>query len=153
VVGKLDVFAKYRHTRKYKSSPFGSAERYKQPLPCPLPGSTVLQCEGSKAAAERLYWLALAVGERALGPEHLDTLAIMSNLAITTLMLGRHAEAKEIYRQQLERGVKAFGWDHPKTYSAKFNLNSLLDENEEIRVSDNVDIMRNGKATVEIRRK
>ncbi|KAI9860127.1 MAG: hypothetical protein M1813_006237 [Trichoglossum hirsutum] len=115
--------------------------------------ATVLQCEGSKAAAERLYWLALAVGERALGPEHLDTLAIMSNLAITTLMLGRHAEAKEIYRQQLERGVKAFGWDHPKTYSAKFNLNSLLDENEEIRVSDRVDIMRNGKATVEIRRK
>jgi len=111
----------------------------------------VLRCEGSKAVAERLYWLALAVSEKVLGPEHPDTLALMSNLALTILMQRRHAEAKEIYRQQLEREVKAFGWDHPNTYTAKFNLHNLLDENEGVRVARHVDIMGNGKATVEVR--
>jgi tetratricopeptide (TPR) repeat protein len=113
----------------------------------------VLRREGSKATAERLYWLALAVSGKVLGPEHPDTLALMSNLAVTILMQERHAEAKEIYRQQLEREVKAFGWDHPNTYTAKFNFHNLLDENEEVRVASHVDIMGNGKATVEVRRK
>ncbi|KAI9867932.1 MAG: hypothetical protein M1813_007754 [Trichoglossum hirsutum] len=38
-----DIFAlEYSRGRLAKSSRLGSAERYKQPLPCPLPGSTVL---------------------------------------------------------------------------------------------------------------
>ena len=96
----------------------------------------VLRLYKDAEAAERSYWVALAVSDNKLGLEHPDTLVLMSNLAATRLAQDRHAEAKELYRRQLEHKLKSVDWDDPDLFATKFNLVQMLDKNEELRVSD-----------------
>lgn len=96
--------------------------------------ATVFRLEGSLTAAERLFWVALALNDDLWGPEHCNTLAIMSELAVIMVSKGTKAEAKEIYRQQLERQLRAVDFDHPDTFTVKFNLMEILDRNESFQV-------------------
>jgi tetratricopeptide (TPR) repeat protein len=95
----------------------------------------VLRREGNSAASERLFWLALAVSDDRRGPEHPYTLAIMSNLAASMITQGKEVEAKEIYRDQLERQLRSVDFDHPDTFTVKFNLMQSLDKNEELQIA------------------
>jgi hypothetical protein len=95
---------------------------------------TVFRLEGSLIVAERLFWIALALIDDIWGSEHCNTLAIMSELALTLYSRGMKAEAREIYRQQLERQLKTVDFHHPDTFTVKFNLMEVLDRNETFRV-------------------
>ena len=101
------------------------------------------QTEGNPVAAERLFWVALALSDDLWGPEHCNTLAIMSQLAAVMVSAGKRDEAKETYRQQLERQLRAVDFDHPDTFTAKFDLMAMLDRDETLRTSSKgVQILR-----------
>jgi len=65
------------------------------------------KAQGKYSAAEPLYQRALAIDEKALGPDHDKTAAIAENLAETLRKLGRNSEA-EVYEQQAAR-IRAKG--------------------------------------------
>jgi hypothetical protein len=100
--------------------------------------------------SRKLYALALVLSDNALGPAHPDTVAIMSQTAALYLSVGRRADAKEMYRRQFERQARAHGVEHPNCYTARTNLLNLLGPGEELRITDETDIMRQGNMTVEI---
>ncbi|KAH8723087.1 hypothetical protein GQ44DRAFT_710962 [Phaeosphaeriaceae sp. PMI808] len=91
----------------------------------------VLRRSNNKAASEKLFWLAFAISDDIWGPEHVETLSIMSNLAASMGASG----SKEIYRQQLERHLQSVDFDHPDVYTVKFNFFQSQDQNEEIQIS------------------
>ena len=63
--------------------------------------------------AEPLYKRALAIMEKALGPEHPDVGAALNNLAELYRNQGRHAEAEPLYRRSRAIREKALGPEHP----------------------------------------
>lgn len=58
--------------------------------------------EGKYAKAEPLFKQALAIDEKALGPEHPDVAMMAENLAGVLRKLGRESEAK-VYEEQAAR--------------------------------------------------
>jgi len=60
--------------------------------------------------------------ERALGPDHPDTLASRSNLAEAYRVAGRTAEAIRLHEQTLAGRERVLGPDHPDTLSSRNNL-------------------------------
>jgi hypothetical protein len=92
----------------------------------------LLRREGNLAASQRLFWHALAASDDKRGPEHPDSLSILSNLGAgmdTT-------ESKQIYMQQLERHLRTVDFDHPDLFIVKFNLFQQVDENEQLRIAN-----------------
>jgi tetratricopeptide (TPR) repeat protein len=77
------------------------------------------------AEAEPLYQRALAIREKALGPEHLHTARSLNNLALLYKSQGRDAEAEPLYQRSLAIREKALGPDHPNTSISLNNLASL----------------------------
>ena len=69
--------------------------------------------QGRYAEAEPLYKRALAIGEKALGPDHPDVAQSLNNLASCTTHQGRYAEAEPLYKRALAIREKALGPDHP----------------------------------------
>ena len=63
------------------------AERYKE--------------EGRYADAEPLYKRALAIREKALGPDHPDVAQSLNNLADLYSAQGRYADAEPLYKRAL----------------------------------------------------
>jgi tetratricopeptide (TPR) repeat protein len=59
---------------------------------------------------------------RMLGPDHPDTLASVSNLAIACQEVGRKAEAVRLHERALAGRVRALGPDHPDTLASRNNL-------------------------------
>lgn len=88
--------------------------------------------EGYPVAAERLFWVALPLSDELWGPEHCDTLAVLSQLAATVSSADK---SKETYRQQLERQLRVVDFDHPDTFTVKFNLMQMLDRGETLEAS------------------
>ncbi|MGC2632753.1 MAG: FxSxx-COOH system tetratricopeptide repeat protein [Candidatus Cybelea sp.] len=64
------------------------------------------------AAAESLFMRALAIRERALGPDHPDVASSLNSLAIVYRNQGRYAEAVPLYMRALEIRGKALGPEH-----------------------------------------
>jgi hypothetical protein len=61
------------------------------------------------------------------GPEQLDTLTAMNDLAATLLGQGDFAGARDLLEQVLEASTRTLGPEHPSTLIAKNNLaNNLL---------------------------
>ena len=58
--------------------------------------------QSKDAAAEPLFNRALAIDEKALGPDHPDVALLAEDLAATLRKLGREAEAK-VYEDQAAR--------------------------------------------------
>jgi tetratricopeptide (TPR) repeat protein len=81
---------------------------------------------GNYAGAEPLYRRALAIDEKALGPDHPDTGALLNNLAMLLDSKGDYAGAEPLYRRALAIAEKALGPDHPDTSAALNNLATLL---------------------------
>ena len=71
------------------------------------------QARAAWAEAEPLYERALAIGEKALGPDHPDLATRLNNLAELYRATGRLAEAEPLLERALAIGEKALGPHHP----------------------------------------
>ena len=78
--------------------------------------------------AEPLYTRALAITEKALGPDHPDTAAQLNNLAGLYQYTGRLAEAEPLYERASAITEKALGPDHPDTATPLNNLAGLYQD-------------------------
>jgi tetratricopeptide (TPR) repeat protein len=86
-----------------------------------------LQSKGDLAGAEPLFRQALAIAEKALGPNHPDTAGSLNNLAGLLESQGDSAGAEPLYRRALAIAEKALGPDHPHTAASLDNLAGLLE--------------------------
>ncbi|MDZ4790015.1 MAG: tetratricopeptide repeat protein, partial [Hyphomicrobiales bacterium] len=68
---------------------------------------------GKYAEATPIAQRALAIAEKAPGPDHPDTGARLNNLALLYQAQGRLAEAEPLYKRALAIADKALGPDHP----------------------------------------
>ena len=68
---------------------------------------------------------ALAITEKARGPEHPDTAVSLNNLAMLYQAISAYAEAAPLYEQALAIIEKALGPEHPNTAIALNNLAAL----------------------------
>ena len=81
--------------------------------------------EGRYAEAEALDRDALAITEKALGPDHPDVALSLNNLAEVYRTQGRYAEAEPLYKRALTINERAFGPGHPAVATALNNLATL----------------------------
>jgi tetratricopeptide (TPR) repeat protein len=81
----------------------------------------------SYAQARPCYERALAIYEKALGPDHPDTANSLNNLGLLLQEQGDLAGARPHYECALAISEKALGPDHPKTRIGRDNLSSLDD--------------------------
>jgi Tfp pilus assembly protein PilF len=56
--------------------------------------------------------------EKALGPEHPDTLISISNLGSVLAQQGKYEEAEAMHRRDLAGSEKALGPEHPDTLTS-----------------------------------
>jgi Tfp pilus assembly protein PilF len=77
--------------------------------------------------AEPLHRRALAILEKALGPDHPDTAIGLNNLALLYDNQGRYDEAEPLYQRALAIDERASGPDHPDTAIGLNNLAWLYD--------------------------
>ena len=80
--------------------------------------------QGRYAEAEPLLRRALAIDEKALGPEHPDTAATLNSLAELYNKQGRYAEAEPLYRRALAINEKALS---PQDSHTAISLNNLAE--------------------------
>jgi tetratricopeptide (TPR) repeat protein len=80
---------------------------------------------GSYADAEPLLKRALAIIEKALGPNHSDVATILNNLALLYDNQGKYAEAEPLYKRSLEIDEKALGPNHSDVAQSLNNLAGL----------------------------
>ena len=73
---------------------------------------------GEYTKAELQLRRALEIHSEVLGPEHPDTLASMSDLALVLLYRGKLDEAEPLLRQVLEVRRRALGPEHPTTLAS-----------------------------------
>jgi tetratricopeptide (TPR) repeat protein len=93
--------------------------------------------QGCYVQAEPLYQRALAISEKALGPEHPDMAASLNNLAGLYKAQGRYVDAEPLYQRSLaieaeplyQRSLviweKALGSEHPDVATSLNNLATL----------------------------
>jgi tetratricopeptide (TPR) repeat protein len=81
---------------------------------------------GAYASARPLFERALAIREKALGPDHTDTGATVNNLAGLLQDQGDLAAARPLYERALAICEKALGPEHPNTAASLNNLANLL---------------------------
>jgi len=85
-----------------------------------------LQHYGNLAEARPYYERALAIKEKALGPDHPDTALSLNNLGALLDSMGNLAEARPYYERALAIREKALGPDHPDTAQSLNNLGGVL---------------------------
>ena len=85
----------------------------------------LLQDQGDLAGARPLFERALAIREKALGPEHPDTATSLNNLAVLLQAQGDLAGARPLYERALAIREKALGPEHPDTILTRDNLANL----------------------------
>jgi tetratricopeptide (TPR) repeat protein len=72
--------------------------------------------------------LAFARYEKALGPDHPDTLTFTNNLALLYSAQGKYDEAAVLYQRSFAGYKKALGPDHPSTLTSANNLAGLYED-------------------------
>ena len=78
--------------------------------------------QGKYAEAEPLYKRALAIKEKALGPDHPSVATGLNTLALLYYNQGKYAEAEPLYKRALATREKALGPDHPDVAQILNNL-------------------------------
>jgi tetratricopeptide (TPR) repeat protein len=68
---------------------------------------------------------ALAIREKALGPNHPLLSTTLNNLALLYDALGRYADAEPLYKRSLAISEKTLGSDHPNVAASLRNLAAL----------------------------
>ncbi|HTJ32911.1 MAG TPA: tetratricopeptide repeat protein, partial [Dactylosporangium sp.] len=90
--------------------------------------AALLHLAGRPAEAEPLLRAAIAtlgVPGR-YGPDHIDVLAALHNLAAVRADLGDTAEAAALYRRALDGKRRALGPDHPETVLTLTSLSAVV---------------------------
>jgi tetratricopeptide (TPR) repeat protein len=82
----------------------------------------MLAAKSDYAGAEPLLRRALAINEKALGPDHPDTVGSLNSLAVVLELKGDYAGAEPLYRRALAIDEKALGPDHPDTKAIRNHL-------------------------------
>ena len=102
-----------------------------------IPGNLahVLRILGKFEEAEGSNRQTLELSDRVLGPEHPYTLQILNNLGVKLEIQRKRGDAKEIYRDELERNMRKRGYDHLDTYPSLHNQRTVLDEDEDIYIA------------------
>src|SRR5947208_2802210 len=72
-----------------------------------------------------VYIRALAIREKALGPEHSSVAWVLNNLALLYSKQARFAEADLLYKRTLASVEHTFGPDHPNVATVLNNLAQL----------------------------
>ena len=85
----------------------------------------LLETKGDYGEAEPPLRRALAIREKALGPDHPDVATSLNNLAGLLHDKGDYAGAEPLYRRALAIDEKALGPKQPKTKQIRDNLESL----------------------------
>ncbi|HXX21851.1 MAG TPA: tetratricopeptide repeat protein [Terriglobia bacterium] len=80
------------------------------------------------SSAEPLYRRALAIAEKALGPDHPHVATSLNNLAVLYKTLGRYAEAEALFRRALAIDENALGPDRPGIATDLNNLAALYQD-------------------------
>ncbi len=75
---------------------------------------------------DTLFRRALAIREKALGPDHPDVAQSLNNLAGLLDTQGKYAEAEPLFRRALAIMEKALGEGHPNTITVRTSLDTLL---------------------------
>jgi tetratricopeptide (TPR) repeat protein len=75
---------------------------------------------------------ALAIREKALGPDHRDVAASLNNLAELYRAQGRYGEAEPLYQRALVIREKALGPDHPDVAVSLNNLAALYQDQDRL---------------------
>ncbi|TAK20411.1 MAG: tetratricopeptide repeat protein [Chloroflexota bacterium] len=86
----------------------------------------LLDARGDYAGARLYSERALAIREKALGPEHPDTATSLNNLALLLQAQGDFAAARPLYERALAINEKVLGPEHPDTATSLNNLAGLL---------------------------
>jgi tetratricopeptide (TPR) repeat protein len=86
----------------------------------------VYHAQGNYAEAEPLHQRALAIREKALGPEHADVAQSPNNLALLYKTQGKYAEAEPLYQRARAIWEKALGPEHPHVATALEDYADLL---------------------------
>jgi esterase/lipase superfamily enzyme/Flp pilus assembly protein TadD len=89
--------------------------------------------QGRTAEAEPLFKRALAIEEKALGPDHPDVGTLLNNLAVLYHSEGRYAEAEPLYKRALAIREKALGPDHPDVGTVLSNLAGLYENQGKVK--------------------
>jgi tetratricopeptide (TPR) repeat protein len=84
--------------------------------------------QGKYSEATEVAKRALALAEKALGPDHPDVGHSMNNLALLQKSQGRYAEAEPLYRRSLALWEKALGANHPDVGTSLNNLAMLYED-------------------------
>jgi tetratricopeptide (TPR) repeat protein len=92
--------------------------------------------KGQYAESESLLRRALEGRERALGPEHPDTLTSVNNLAVLLNSKGDLAAAEPMYRRALEAQERVLGPEHPDTLTSVNNLAVLLEKKGDLAAAE-----------------
>ncbi|HEX9256594.1 MAG TPA: tetratricopeptide repeat protein, partial [Candidatus Angelobacter sp.] len=79
----------------------------------------LLRAQGKNSEAEPLYRRALAINEKALGPEHPNTASSLNNLALLLKEQGKFSEAEPLYRRALAIREGVFD-SQPPGYRSEF---------------------------------
>jgi tetratricopeptide (TPR) repeat protein len=87
-----------------------------------------LKNHGNYAAAEKLYRRALVIRERILGPEHLDTVGSINNLANLLSHTEDYEGAETLHRRALEIREKSLGLEHHDTLHSLDSLAAVLSD-------------------------
>ena len=72
-----------------------------------------------------MYRRALAIQEKALGPDHPDIATSLTGLAIVLESKGDYAEALQFYRRALAIAEKVSGREHPRTQKIRKSLDAV----------------------------
>ncbi|KAJ5494608.1 Tetratricopeptide-like helical [Penicillium fimorum] len=86
-----------------------------------------LQSDGRYDEANPLFTRNLRVREKALGPEHADTLTSVNDLGYVLRRQGKYEEAEAMHRRALEGREKALGPEHPDTLTSVNDLGSVFE--------------------------
>jgi tetratricopeptide (TPR) repeat protein len=86
---------------------------------------TQLYNQGRYSEAIPLAQRALAILEKARGPDHPDVALSLNNLASLYVAQGRYADAEPLYKRSLAVKEKVFGPDHPDVATVLNNLAEL----------------------------
>ena len=78
--------------------------------------------QGAYAKAEPLLLRALAIREKALGPDHPDTAQSLNNLGALYAKQGAYAKAEPLHIRALAIMEKALGSNHPSTIEVREDL-------------------------------
>ena len=81
---------------------------------------------GDYRHAEKPFTQALAIREKALGPEHPDVAQSLNNLAALYRAQGQYAKAELLYQRALAIDEKALGSEHPTVATLRKNYAALL---------------------------